>query len=244
MRKRLYSWHLTLGRGLGAVLIIWALSGAAMILEPLVCPRLESPAPRVAVPTLDPATLPRPPSEVVPAKPQPKQIVARSWNGRGWYEVTLADGSVQAYDARSGATVTSVLSPEEVRDFIPKAGTPELLTDYDDQYRKGPLPVYRVAIAGPSAWIIYVDARSGAVEKKTSEWSRAFRWAGLGIHTWNLQYLKKSWDGARRILLVALVALPILVMGALSYWLLWLRDQQARARGSKAPVPIASRKAS
>lgn len=249
MRKQLYHWHVTLGRVAGVLLVIWATSGLITVVEPMISPLAETSLPQLQAPRVDPALFARGPAQAIPAGVAPASVAARSWKQRAWYEVTTTDGATQAYDAATGKTTEPFLTPDEVGEMLAawlsgSAWTTrgiERLDNFDDHYRKGPLPVYRVRLEGPGGYVLYVDARTGHLEKKTTTTGRFLRWAGLGVHAWNLQAFRKSWDVWRRSALALCVALPLLVMAVVSVWLLRVRDQQARRpRLGEAPPCVAS----
>lgn len=250
MRKQLYQWHVTLGRWAGVLLVIWAASGFITVVEPMISSLAEKPLPKLQAPTVDPTLFVLSPSQAVPTGAAPVSVAARASKRRAWYEVTTADGATVGFDAATGKPAEPFLKPDEARDMLSAwlSGSDwtlrdvERLDDFDDHYRKGPLPVYRVGLDGPCGYVLYVDARSGSVEKKTTTTARFLRWAGLGVHAWNLQAFRKPWDVWRRCALALCVALPLLVMAVLSVWLLRVRDQQARRpRRAEKPSPAASR---
>lgn len=236
VRKRFYHWHVALGRLTGVLLVIWAASGLVTVIEPMLAPLFEKPLPKMQVPRVDPALLALPPLRAIGDGVSPNAITARTWKSRGWYEVTNADGTTVGFDATTGQPVDPFLTSVEVREMLMVAlsGSAwavralERLDDFDDHYRKGPLPVYRVGLDGPCGYVVYVDARCGNVEKKTTTLARLLRWAGLGLHAWNLQAFRKTWDTWRRGALALGVAVPLLLMAVLSVGLLRMRDQQAR----------------
>lgn len=229
MRKRLIRWHINLGRAASLLMILWALSGMAMTLEPLALKGLDPKFPRLGPMAVDPSAFSRPPAELMLLREPLASMAFHQSPRRAWYLVRLLDGRVLGIDATTGREVQPYLTVEELRTKLDNqlAGSrwklsdpPVLLTEFDDQYRKEPLPVYRVRLEGPSQVVVYCSAEDGSLLKVTTLWSRFFRWVGLGAHTWNLQYFKANYDGWRRWGLVLLVALPILLMGVLAQLLL------------------------
>ncbi len=242
MRKRLIAWHITLGRLASWLMILWALSGVAMILEPMATKWLDPNFPRLGPAAVDPALFLEPPGRLLELREPVASITLRQFGARAWYEIRHLNGSVVGMDARTGAEVPAFLTAAELEVKLTGqlggsrwklAGKPELRSAYDDHYRKDDLPVYRVVLQGPGSLVLYCSARDGSVAKTTTLWSRLFRWLGLGLHTWNAQYFKEHHDGPRRWLLVLLVALPILAMGVLAQLL--LRPQNRRGREERKP---------
>lgn len=247
MRRALFDWHLFLGYGCGALILVWSLSGAAMIMDPLVRRAFDPKLPKAA---LDPLPLDefRYPASRLPAAGA-SAVALRHFAGRSWYEARWNDGRVSTFDARTGAPVAGEVTPEEARAAAAKAGgerwsagAPYRLDKHDDQYRSpAELPVIAVPLSGPGAPVLYFSVRDGSLVKTTTRLSRFFRWLGLGVHTWNAAAFKNNADDLRRWSLFLLVALPLFVMAALSYWLLVLRNRalaaSEREPSKKAPAP-------
>ncbi len=244
MRKRLIRWHIRLGRAVSLLMIVWALSGLCMILEPIALKALDPEFPRLGPSVVDPNSFERPPSQLLHLREPVAGVTFHQTGERAWYTVRHLDGRLAGVDARTGQEVSPYLSVEELQAKLTRqlAGTrwsladrPLLLTAYDEQYRKDGLPVYRVRLDGPSRVVVYCSAEDGSVVKVTTLWSRFFRWAGMGVHTWNSQFLKDNYDGWRRWGLVLLVAVPILSMGILAQLL--LRPARAPAGEERNSAP-------
>jgi len=236
MHSRLYKWHLALGRVAGVLMLVWALSGIAMIVEPLACKALDAPLPGIKPAPLRAEAFRVAPAGLALAGPA-VGIAPRQTAGRAWYEVTYGDGKRAGFDAVTGGATDAYRSSEEGLEET-RAGLAgsawtvsgaTLIEAIDDDYRKGDLPAWRIPLTGPGATVLYLSARDGSVQRVSTRTSRAFRWLGLGIHTWNLEALKRSFDGGRRVLLCALVGMPLALMAALSIWLLRSRDRRAAA---------------
>lgn len=236
-RKRLIAWHITLGRLASWLMILWAVSGVAMILEPMATRWLDPEFPRLGPVAVDPAAFLDPPGRLLELREPVASITLRQFGARAWYEIRHLDGRVAGMDARTGADCSPFLTTAELAEKLrgqlggsrwKLSGQPELRKAYDDHYRKDDLPIYRVPLEGPGSLVLYCSPRDGSVVRISTLWSRLFRWLGLGLHTWNAQYLKEHHDGPRRWLLVLLVAVPILAMGLLAQML--LRPQARRGR--------------
>jgi hypothetical protein len=210
-------------------MILWALSGIAMTLEPIALKALDPSFPKLGPLAVDPDAFARPVSELMLLREPVASVSFRQTSERAWFLVRMLDGRVVGVDARSGAEVSPYLTTDELKTKLANqlagsrwslADRPVLLRRYDEQYRKDQLPVYRVRLDGPARVVLYCSPEDGSVLKVTTLWSRFFRWAGMGLHTWNSQYLKENYDGWRRWGLVVLVALPLLAMGVLAQMLL------------------------
>lgn len=90
-------------------------------------------------------------------------------------------------------------------------GDPELMKAYDEHYKSGELPVYRVELDGPGGFIAYLSGRDGRTVSSVSRMSRVLRWAGLTLHTFGFGLLKSKYDTARRLAIPAIVALPVVL---------------------------------
>lgn len=255
MRRRLFDWHLTLGSFTGALLLIWSLSGIAMIAEPLIHRLVGTERPRLAAPSVDPRAFSLPASGLALEGPV-AAMALRQFAGRSWYQVLRPDGTREGYDAATGRAVSALLDASDVAGHVDRAlqgtewkrrGEPVALTEPDDFYRRGDFPAFRVDLEGPGALVVYVSALDGSAQKWTDRPERFFRWIGMGVHTWNVQAFRKHAETARRTLLCLGVGLPLAVMAALSLWLLVLRNRtRGIKRGGAGPgeaVPVKVRAA-
>ncbi|MBI3299255.1 MAG: MFS transporter [Elusimicrobia bacterium] len=237
-RKLLFRWHVGLGKFGGALILIWALSGTVMTVQPMLLRALDPGFPSLRAEPADLGAF-----SVPPARLGSKTASAslRTFRGRSWYELTLADGAVEAYDSRTGAPVAALLSEAEVVVGLAErlaasrwtTGAAVLMDRHDDQYRKGRLPVYKVRMSGPGAVVLYISARDGGVESVTTRWSRLIRWLGLGVHTWNFAAVMRRHDDERGLALAALVSVPLAALAAIAYALL-----AARSRGKKGAAAV------
>lgn len=236
MRRRLFDWHLTLGSFTGALLLIWSLSGSAMIAEPLIHRLVGTERPKLAPTEVNPRAFRVPASHLAMEGPV-SAVALRQFAGRSWYQVLRPDGAREGYDAGTGRPVPALLSAADVAGHVDRAlqgtdwtrrGDPALVEEADDFYRRGDFPAWRVDLDGPGALVVYVSALDGSAQKWTDRSERFVRWIGMGVHTWNVQAFRKHAEVARRTLLCLGVGLPLAAMAALSLWLLRLRN---RARG-------------
>lgn len=242
MRRFLFDWHLTLGKFVGALLLIWSASGALMIIDPVLRRAFDAKLPKTRAVPVDAARFSFPASRLPIAGAT--GVALRSFAGRSWYEARWADGRVEGFDAASGAPVSAEITPDEVRariaEFFPREWSVlriDRLTANDDHYRPTDFPAYRLALSGPGSPILYLSSRDGSVLKSTTRASRAARWLGMGVHTWNPEKLKRSFDTPRRWALCLLVAFPLFLLAAISYALLYRRSEDARPkRGSPKRV--------
>lgn len=256
-RRRVFDWHLAIGRFTALLILVWAFSGSMITLEPMLSEHFGPAFPKLKAPALDAAAFRVPPAAVLGS--DFAALALRQFAGRSWYEATRADGSVAAFDARSGRPVDPLVPAAALRTELGRrlAGTawtpgePRLQLEHDDVHRKGRLPVYRVPMEGPGGVVAYFYARDGGVERVTTRVSRALRWLGLGLHTWNVQYVMKHHDDARVLALVFLVALPLIGTALAAYLLLYLRRKAAGKRalalalallaGAQGPLQAAPR---
>lgn len=243
MRSFAFDGHLNLGRFAAALMLIWALTGAAMTLDPILRRGLDPKLPAAPKPAVKPASFRFSPSRL--PVPSAKSVQLRQIGSRAWFEVEDGKGQVLAFDAITGKRVAPFLSQAELRGTINAALVDgrwtavdaELVTAFDDHYKSGELPIYRAALDGPGGVILYVSPRDGSWVKTTTRWSRFFRWLGMGVHTWNLRLLKDHADDARRWSLVLLVAAPLAALAIASYTLLYLRRRARRQAVVKTPIP-------
>lgn len=249
MRRRLFDWHLTLGSFTGALLLIWSLSGIAMIAEPLIHRAVGTERPKLAAPSVEPGAF-RVAASALPVQGPVAAVALRQFAGRSWYQVLRPDGTREGYDAATGRAVPALLDAADVAGHVDRAlqgtawkrrGEPVPLAEPDDFYRRGDFPAFRVDLDGPGALVVYVSALDGSAQKWTDRPERFVRWIGMGVHTWNVQAFRKHAETARRTLLCLGVGLPLAVMAALSLWLLVLRNRSRGLRPGAAGPGAAGR---
>lgn len=90
-------------------------------------------------------------------------------------------------------------------------GEPELLKSFDEHYKSGELPVFRVELEGPGGFVAYLSGRDGRTVSSISRLSRVLRWAGLTLHTFGFGLLKSKYDTVRRLAIPLIVALPVVL---------------------------------
>ncbi|MBI2387803.1 MAG: PepSY domain-containing protein [Elusimicrobia bacterium] len=245
MRRFLFDWHLTLGKSAGALILIWSASGALMILDPIARRAFDAEIPKIEAVPVDGARFTFPVSRL--PVDGASAVALRSFDGRSWYEARWPDGRVAGFDAATGAPVPAEIGPDEARVRIAKALSPgwtalgvDRLTANDDHYRPTDFPAYRLTLAGPGAPVLYLSSRDGSVLKTTTRLSRAARWLGMGVHAWNPEALKRSFDTPRRWALALLVALPLFLLAAVSYALLCLRNEGSPVQADKPKRVVAA----
>jgi drug/metabolite transporter superfamily protein YnfA len=218
-------WHMTLGAFTGFVILWMATTGAITIAGPLLKKKLEPhlpPAPSQEGFAAHTLSLAQAEAALAAARPgfRPVSALARRGAGRAWYEFENGYGALAAVDGRSGAPVEPFISPAEARAAFERwlagsewsvASEPVLLTAYDEQYRKGEVPVYRVRLKGRGDFDAFVSARDGRPVEALSRLSRVIRWAGIGMHTFGFGLLKSKYDSVRRVAMPLFVALPIIL---------------------------------
>lgn len=216
-------------------MLIWSASGALMILDPIARRAFDAEPPKLKVAAVDAARFTFPASHL--PVDGASGVTLRSFAGRSWYEARWPDGRVAGFDAATGAPVSAEIGADAARERVAAAVSPkwtvlgiDTLTANDDHYRPLDFPAYRLALTGPGTPVLYLSSRDASVLKTTTRMSRTARWLGMGIHTWNPEALKRSFDTQRRWALSLLVALPIFALSVISYALYYRRREDSRSR--------------
>lgn len=235
MRRFLFDWHLSIGQFAGALMLIWSASGALMILDPVARRAFDAEPPKLKAAAVDAARFTFPASRL--PVDGASGLALRSFAGRSWYEARWPDGRVAGFDAATGAPVSAEIGADATHERVAALLSPkwtvlgvDTLTANDDHYRPLDFPAYRLTLAGPGAPVLYLSSRDASVLKTTTRMSRAARWLGMGIHTWNPEALKRSYDTQRRWALALLVALPLFALAVISYALFYRRREDSRSR--------------
>ncbi len=219
MRKTLRRWHLWLGWLVGVPLLLWTLSGLAMVLKPIEEVRgehlrIEQPQ---ALPAGNPAALAIP---LAPASPERRRVTAMQW-GRAVTTLARADGTLERYDAATGAPLDPV-DEAEARRIVAKGirGGASVTSARLFPDGKAPLDFRRPGAAWQLALAdgthVYVGRDSGEIEAVRTRWWRIydFFW---GLHIMDLQTREDSHNPwlvtfaafSLITVLVALVLLPL-----------------------------------
>jgi hypothetical protein len=164
MRRRVFQVHLVLGGIGGLLILVWAASGSLMTLEPLLLRHLDPTFPRLDPPPIAARDFPVAPAGL--PVPTAAALALRSYGGRSWYEITGGDGTVSAFDARTGKPCSALLSTKVILDHLReklalspwRAERATRLEHHTDVYRKGRLPVYEITFLGPEGVIAFIHA--------------------------------------------------------------------------------------
>ena len=227
MSKRfIYKAHKWIGVTVGGFLLIWLISGVVMILPAPSSgpPRQPSPAALdLQAVSVSPAEAVATVAKLAGGAPEVTSLELRRVATAVVYEISVAGGGAYLIDARSNQpfTITSEVAGQLVRDRFPSPSQvqqSDLLSTHDMTYPLGPLPVYRVVLAGDPSTLYYVSPRDGTVSR-SDRWSRAQN-ALASLHTFEpLKLLVRSSSVRRGLLIIASV---IGIMAALTGYYLAL----------------------
>ena len=210
---RFARWHIWLGWLVAVPLLLWTLSGVAMVARPIEEVRGEH---------LRIADKPQP----LPGNPQVTQVRTFVQRGRTVSVVTSVDGTMSRY-AESGAPLPAV-DAVEARSIVAGAiqGGDQVASvrafsakDPPLDLRK-PVPSWQVELADGTH--VYVNRDSGEIEAVRTRWWRIydFMW---GLHIMDLQTREDSHN--RFVIVFGLLAL----FGALLGTVLLFRRRRVRA---------------
>lgn len=168
------SFHRWIAYGLGALVILWVVSGIVMMFPP---PSTLRPSNDAAI---DPATAVQSPSQAllgVPETAKPVRGVAlKALGGRLVYDFVARGGAHILVDAATAQRVmlSDSLASSIVRGMLVDPGvsfTVRQITDYDASYRFGVLPAFRLELNDAARTIVHVAA--DATISSSSNRSRA-----------------------------------------------------------------------
>lgn len=218
-RRTLRRWHVWLGWLVGVPLLLWTLSGLAMVLRPIEEVRGEHLriAQQETLPPGNPAGIAIP---VDAASPERERRTAMQ-SGRAVTRVTFADGTIRRFDATDG-TLLEEVDEDEARRIVARSirGGENVLSarlfDAEDppgDFRRA-VAAWQVALGDGTH--VYVGRDSGEVEAIRTRWWRIydFFW---GIHIMDLQTREDSHNAWLVVFaalslvttLMALVLLPL-----------------------------------
>lgn len=241
MRRFVFDAHIYAGRIAGGLVLLWSLTGSLMILDPILRRGLDRVPKQAASARVDAAMVS--PAALRAASGPATAVRLRADGARTWLEVERPKGPLEAYDAATGRPTHALLQLDQALALLGKQleggkwrpVSAERIDAYDYDYKTGELPAFRTRLEGPGGIVLYVSARDGSWQKTTTVWARAFKRLGMGLHTWNWQFLRGPWDDTRRWALVLLIGLPCTLLGALGLILLRLRSKAAAAAPKAAP---------
>ncbi|MBI3299256.1 MAG: hypothetical protein HYZ75_13895 [Elusimicrobia bacterium] len=216
-----YEWHRFFGSYALFALLTAATTGPLSMLIPLVNKHVTPALP--PLPAADPAGFVLSPAEAAEALgpgAAVKRMEARWGGGEAWYAFVLADGSEAAVSAadgkplppvRDGAWVSAAAARWlEGSPWSPK-GAAVPVTEFDDLFRKGELPAYRLELDGPGGFVVYLSARDGRLIPTYGEFSRLERFLErriYGVHALDFGFFSRH-ETLRRALLIAFVTAPV-----------------------------------
>lgn len=246
MRRLVFDAHIYAGKIAGGLIVLWSLTGSLMILDPILRRGLDRAPKQAASARVDSATVS--PAALRAASGPASAVRLRSDGTRTWLEVERPKGPLEAYDAATGRPTHALLPSEEALALLSKQldggkwrpVSAERIDAYDYDYKTGELPAFRARLDGPGGIVLYISARDGSWQKTTTVWARAFKRLGMGLHTWNYEFLRGPWDDTRRWALVILIGLPCTLLGALGLILLRLRSKAAAAPKAAARRAVAA----
>ncbi len=186
-------WHRGMAISMGSIFMVWIISGVVMVL------------PQLRVSSLASAQVEFHPQSFIDSSVSPGDAIKavnrmhreavevtnvqlRSVGAGFFYEVSVGQGRSFLVDARTGevVTVTEQMARAIAQTMI-VAGvgieSSTLVNAYGDEYRSGPLPVYRLEMTDAHGSIIYVSANNGA-SRYTNRWLR-IREAIEGFHSFD-----------------------------------------------------------
>jgi hypothetical protein len=218
VRSRLRRWHVWLGWVVGLPVLFWVVSGLVMVWKPIGEVRgehlmHEMPMVRMTAPMIPPAI------QGVPVKSMTLEPRA---TGPRWV-VTMPDGTSRLADPATGALMPPVSAAEAMREVMTRytgAAKVRSVTRTDPKAPpmelRRPISAWRVEMDDGTRF--YVDAGSGAVVARRTDWWRFydFMWA---LHIMDFETREPSpnkWIltlgiGALLMALLALALLPLTV---------------------------------
>lgn len=241
LKRYLYLWHRWLGIGLCLFMALWLVSGVVMLYVGY--PKLTPAEHLTSLPALPASGCCVEPGAVLAASTAPNPALGlrlTTIGGQPRYLLSHADGSSQAFDARSGQLLSAVDAEQALasaRQF--GAGAPaqyQGLVMEDSWSRSRALdadrPLHRVQLADEAQSLLYISSRTGAVVRDASAQERAWNWLGAWLH-W--LYAARDLPGwADLIIYLSLAASLMALLGQVVGLLRW-RFSKPYRNGSHSP---------
>ena len=236
MAAWIYRWHYRLGLALGALIILWGLSGLLHPLLRLTAPELATKHLRTE--PLDASQVRLTPSAALALDgiTEVEQLALIGHDGRAWYRVVQNENLPADYiDAASGTrweqgdqAYAEALARRFSGDTTSGIRAATLITSFDGEYApiNRLLPVWRIEFDRADRLRVYVETAQGrlgtAVDDRRASLLALFRL----VHTWSFLDEGNRWR-------IGLFVLAMLAMGAIALSGLWLyaRRSTASARG-------------
>lgn len=223
--------HVRLGVLVVWILLIWSLTGAAMTLDKFLS-GLRAPALAPLERTFNPAAF-RTPVASIKGIEEADKIELAQLGGLAFYDVRFKDGTQAAFDAASGRPLAFDFDftgkAQELAPWAARSGhtvaSVELMKVKDEFYR-GEVPVWKVVLKGRGAPYVYINPRTGRLEKSYSRVARLIRYAEA-LHRFNFQSWQRHFDSGRRVIHALVIALPVFAIACLGLALLWYRGRIA-----------------
>lgn len=232
LKKKIYTWHRTLGIITVVPVIFWCLSG---VMHPFMAHffKPEIANERLEKTTISPANIPLS-IQTVLAKNNLKQIKnfrIVSFNKGHFYQVKTVDNVLHYYNtanaselANGDAKYAEYLSRYFLDDQKSKVVSSEVLTEFDSQYKyvNRYLPVYKLSFKREDAMQVYVETSSSKLATFNPKSRQFFIWFFDVFHNWS--FLDVITNNTIRVWIMILL-LSFIVLSALSgiviYGLFW-----------------------
>ena len=232
LKKKIYTWHRTIGIITVVPVIFWCLSG---VMHPFMAHffKPEIANERLEKTTISPANIPLS-IQTVLAKNNLKQIKnfrIVSFNKGHFYQVKTVDNVLHYYNtanaselANGDAKYAEYLSRYFLDDQKSKVVSSEVLTEFDSQYKyvNRYLPVYKLSFKRDDAMQVYVETSSSKLATFNPKSRQFFIWFFDVFHNWS--FLDAITNNTIRVWIMILL-LSFIVLSALSgiviYGLFW-----------------------
>lgn len=232
LKKKIYTWHRTIGIITVVPVIFWCLSG---VMHPFMAHffKPEIANERLEKTTISPANIPLS-IQTVLAKNNLKQIKnfrIVSFNKGHFYQVKTVDNVLHYYNtanaselANGDAKYAEYLSRYFLDDQKSKVVSSEVLTEFDSQYKyvNRYLPVYKLSFKRDDAMQVYVETSSSKLATFNPKSRQFFIWFFDVFHNWS--FLDVITNNTIRVWIMILL-LSFIVLSALSgiviYGLFW-----------------------
>ncbi len=221
---RFARWHIWLGWLVGVPILLWTLSGVAMVARPIEEVRGE----HLRVTRVDPLPLgnPAPVLNQLDGPATVKEVRSFMQRGQPVTLVTRLDGSIERYDATRGTRLPP-FEEDEARAAVLaaiKGGDAVVSVEPTDPQSppidlRKPVPTWRIALEDGT--YVYINRQSGEIEAVRTRWWRIYEvlW---GLHIMDLQTREDSHNPF--VIVFGLLAL----LGALFGTVLLFRRRKAR----------------
>jgi hypothetical protein len=210
---RFARWHIWLGWLVAVPLLVWTLSGLAMVARPI--EEVHGDHLRIASPP-----------QALPGDPQVREVRAFVQRGRPVTLITRIDGSVARYDTASGKLLTvgaleaRAITAAAIRGGDHVSSVRAFPANAPPLDLRKPVPTWQVALGDGTH--VYINRSSGEIEAVRTRWWRIYdvMW---GLHIMDLQTREDSHNP----FVIVLGALALI--GAMLGTVLLFRRRKARS---------------